>query len=136
MKPFGIELLLDCYECDGVTVDDITVVYDFLQHSVETLGVSQQAPPFVFHSPSSYVKNGKVVDCSDKAGISAWVPLLESGIQIHTLTDKNFISIDFYTCGRMDKIMIEDMIKLTKLTFSPKRIVQKVLPRGEKYYKK
>ena len=124
-KPFGMELLLDLYNCDPKVVDDLSTVYDFLDGAVKVMGVSKQAPPFVFHSPSNF---------PDKAGISAWVPLIESGIQCHTLTVKNFISIDYYTCSNVDETMKDRLIEYAKMFFSPTVIESKFVLRGEHYY--
>lgn len=126
MKPFGKELLLDCYGCNSTKVDNLDVVYEFLDKVVEVLGVKKQSPPFVFHSPPEF---------PDKAGISAWVPLIESGVQIHTLTEKNFVSIDLYTCGKLTDKMQNDLKDLVTLTFSPEKINSHFILRGIEYYK-
>lgn len=126
IKPFGKELLLDCYDCDYKSVDDLESVYEFLEEAVLVLGVQKQTPPFVFHSPPEF---------PDKAGISAWVPLIESGIQCHTLTAKNFISIDFYTCGELTPKMRNVLKELVTLCFSPEKIDSQFILRGVEYYK-
>jgi len=131
-KPFGMELLLDCYDCDAPLVDDMEVVYRFLVKAVETLGVTVQAPPYVFHSPS-VGPHGE--DFSSKAGISAWVPLIESGIQCHTLTEKNFVSIDYYTCSEVNDEMKDKLIDLARRTFDSKFIESQFVLRGKEYYK-
>lgn len=51
--------------------------------------MTKQSPPFVFMSDANLYP--------DKAGIFGWIPLIESGIQIHTLAPKHFISIDVYS---------------------------------------
>lgn len=125
MKPFGYELLLDLYDCDPKTVNDLRICYDFLENAVKVLHVNKQSPPFIFQSPTEF---------PDKAGLSGWIPLIESGIQIHTLTEKNFISIDYYTCSTIDDEKREELIAFTKKVFSPKNIESTLVKRGIQYY--
>lgn len=125
-KPFGKEFLCDLYDCDPVAVDDLNVCYQFLDNAVEVLGVHKQAPPFIFRSPGNF---------PDKAGLSGWVPLIESSITIHTLSVSNFISINFYTCGNLDDNMIEALLKLARETFKPGKVeAPPVIDRGVTYY--
>lgn len=125
MKPFGYELLLDLYDCEKSTVNDLRACYDFLEGAVIVLGVNKQSPPFIFQSP---------VEFPDKAGLSGWIPLIESGIQIHTLTEKNFISIDYYTCSEVNEEMKGKLIAYAKHVFNPKDIESQFILRGTKYY--
>lgn len=123
---FGRELTLDLYGCDAVAADDLNICYGFLDKAVEVLGVSKQSPPFIFRSPGEF---------PDKAGLSGWVPLIESSISIHTLSVTNFISINFYTCGRLDDEMKERLIGLAKETFNFKQMDEpKIHQRGVEYY--
>lgn len=126
MNPFGQELLVDAYDCLSLTVDDLEQCYEFLEKAVEILGVSKQAPPFIFHSPTEGFE--------DKAGISGWIPLIESGIQIHTLTAKNFVSVDYYTCSRIDSEVEKKLLDHIRLYFHPKEIESQLIARGVKYY--
>src|SRR3990167_9450976 len=88
VAPFGFQLLLDLYDCKKGACDDLGLCYDFLEELVRVLKVEPQSPPFIFRT------DGKRFP--DKAGLSGWIPLVESGVQIHTLTPKDFISIDIY----------------------------------------
>jgi S-adenosylmethionine/arginine decarboxylase-like enzyme len=126
MKSFGQELLLDCYECDPSKIDDLNVVYNFLEEAIKVLGVNKQSPPYVFHSPKEY---------PDKAGISSWVPLIESGIQCHTLTVKNFVTIDYYTCSDITDVVKDNLIELAMNTFGSKKVESRFILRGVNYYK-
>lgn len=88
---FGHSLHVDLYGVDRGLCDDIGFFYALLDDLVARLGMHKQAPPFLFRSPEA--------DYPDKAGLSGWVPLIESGISVHTLTVAGFVSIDIYTCG-------------------------------------
>jgi S-adenosylmethionine/arginine decarboxylase-like enzyme len=126
MKPFGRELLIDIYNCNVAKIDDLNVVYNFLEEAVKVLDVSEQAPPFVFHSPAEF---------PDKAGISAWVPLIESAITCHTLTLKHFVTIDFYTCGKLTNTMRHDLIELATKTFGGDKVESQFVLRGIEYFR-
>jgi len=122
--PFGFQLLLDLYECKPGACDDLGLCYDFLEELVRVLKVEPQSPPFIFRT------DGKRFP--DKAGLSGWIPLVESGVQIHTLTPKDFISIDIYSCRPFD---VESLKAFVQSTFSPRRIDEQFLERGLDYNK-
>ncbi len=123
-KPFGYSLMLDLYDCREGVSDDITFCYDFLEKLVEFLKMQKQSPPFIFRTDAKMYE--------DKAGLSGWVPLVESGIQIHTLTLKNFISIDIYSCGKFSE---QDVEEFTKKHFEPKKVEKRFVNRGIEYHK-
>lgn len=120
-EPFGYLLTLDLYGCRNGACDDLTACYNFLEALVKQLGMTMQAPPFLFRSPAQY---------PDKAGLSGWVPLIESGIQIHTLSPKHFVSIDIYCCHEFDK---EHIVELARGYFTPAEVEMNQIPRGLKY---
>jgi S-adenosylmethionine/arginine decarboxylase-like enzyme len=99
--PFGYLLMADCYDCYSPLMLDIGAAYWLLDTLANSLGMTKQAPPFVFMSPA---------DFPDKAGISGWVPLIESGIQIHTLARKNFVSLDVYCCRKINRDIVVDVL--------------------------
>jgi S-adenosylmethionine/arginine decarboxylase-like enzyme len=125
VKCFGHELLLDLYQCEPNTVDSINISYQFLINAVKTLGVTMQSPPFVFRSPGAF---------PDKAGLSGWVPLIESGIQIHTLSVRNFVSVDYYTCCDQTEDIRQKLIDLAIMTFGAKYHEFQFIERGNKYF--
>ena len=121
-EPFGYLMTLDLYECKEETVDDLDLCYHFLEEMVAFLKMEQQAPPFIFHSDRKKYP--------DKAGLSGWIPLIESGIQIHTLIPKNFISIDVYSCSSFSTEGVE---KFVTKWFNPERIEKAFIERGTLY---
>ncbi|MDP2653688.1 MAG: S-adenosylmethionine decarboxylase [Candidatus Omnitrophota bacterium] len=123
-KAFGYQLLLDLYGCKEGACDDLTLCYKFLDESVAALGMEKQAPPNIFRSDDKLFP--------DKAGLSGWVPLIESSIVIHTLTVKNFISVDVYCCKSFDVKVAKE---LCRKFFAPKRIDGQFIERGWDYYK-
>jgi S-adenosylmethionine decarboxylase len=125
LAPFGFQLLLDLYRCKKGACDDLGLCYNFLEEIVRVLEVEPQSPPFIFRTDASRFP--------DKAGLSGWVPLVESGVQIHTLTPKDFISIDVYSCRQFDP---EPVKAFVRSTFGPRRMDEQFLERGVDYYAK
>jgi S-adenosylmethionine/arginine decarboxylase-like enzyme len=91
---FGRSLHADFYGVSKELCDDLGFCYDLLDRLTQRMGMHKQSPPFIFRSPDG--------EFPEKAGLSGWVPLIESGISIHTLTVTGFVSIDLYTCGALD----------------------------------
>lgn len=121
---FGFQLLLDLYNCKKGVCDDLTLCYKFLDEIVGHLGMEKQAPPNIFRSDE--------VRFPDKAGLSGWVPLIESSIVIHTLTPKDFITIDIYCCRFFD---VEKAKAFCVKFFHPQKLDTQYFERGTDYYK-
>ncbi len=121
---FGYQLLLDLYGCKEGVCDDLGLCYQFLDEIVEKLGMEKQAPPNIFRSDE--------VRFPDKAGLSGWVPLIESSTVIHTLSPKNFISIDIYCCKNFD---LQKAKEVCRQFFTPEKIDEQYIERGFDYYK-
>jgi S-adenosylmethionine/arginine decarboxylase-like enzyme len=122
-EPFGFQLLLDFYNCTPGACDDLDLCYNFLDKIVDDLGMEKQSPPNIFRGDKKY---------PDKAGLSGWVPLIESSVVIHTLSPKEFISIDIYCCKAFDPKKAEE---LCKEYFHPQRVEHQFVERGLNYYK-
>ena len=123
-EAFGYELLLDLYDCKPGACDDLALCYKFLDEIVGYLGMEKQAPPNIFFTDATHFP--------DKAGLSGWAPLVESSIVIHTLSPKNFISIDIYCCKKFD---IEKAKSFVYRFFAPRRMEEQFILRGIDYYK-
>lgn len=123
-QAFGYELLLDLYDCKKGACDDLALCYQFLDECVPYLGMEKQAPPSIFFTDASRFP--------DKAGLSGWVPLVESSIVIHTLSVKDYISIDVYCCKEFD---IEKAKEFARRFFSPGRMDAQYVLRGLDYYR-
>lgn len=120
--PFGYLMTLDLYGCKEGVCDDLSLCYNFLEDIVVKLEMKKQSPPFIFRSDA--------ILYPDKAGLSGWVPLIESGIQIHTLVPKNFISVDVYSCR---KFSTENIKEFAQKYFECKEVEMNYIERGVKY---
>jgi S-adenosylmethionine/arginine decarboxylase-like enzyme len=103
-KPFGYSYYLDMYNCRVGAADDLELHYRFLERVVDKIGMTRMSQPIVIHGPT---KDGKEL-YPDKLGVSAWVPLIESGIQIHSIEPSRFITLDVYSCNKFDKMIVLD----------------------------
>ena len=121
---FGYQLVLDLYDCKPGVCDDLSLCYQFLDETVAELGMEKQAPPYIFRSDE--------VRFPDKAGLSGWAPLIESSIVIHTLSPKNFISIDIYCCKAFS---IQKAKDICARFFAPKKMDEQYIERGMDYFK-
>ena len=105
--PFGYSYYLDMYDCRVGAADDLELHYRFLERVVDKIGMTRMSQPVVMHGPT---KDGDEI-YPDKAGVSGWVPLIESGIQIHSMEPKRFITLDVYSCNNFASEIIYNYAK-------------------------
>jgi S-adenosylmethionine decarboxylase len=120
-RAFGFHLMLDCYNCSPDKLDDIDACYNFLDRLVAEIGAEKQTQPYVFRTPDHF---------PGREGLSGWVPIVESGISIHTLTGTRFISLDVYSCREFDN---EKIIAFTDDFFRPSDIDAVFVLRGRRH---
>lgn len=103
-KPFGYSYFLDMFGCKEGTADDMELTYRFLEKLVDEIGMTRMSQPIVIHAPTT-----KGIELyPEKAGVSGWVPLIESGIQIHSIEPTHFITLDVYSCKEFDPQIVKD----------------------------
>jgi S-adenosylmethionine/arginine decarboxylase-like enzyme len=119
---FGYELLLDLYDCKPGVCDDLELCYKFLDEIVDHLNMKKQAPPDIFFSDETKYPF--------KKGLTGWVPLIESSIVIHTLSPKNFITIDIYCCHEFNAEKAKDFVHSF---FYPEFVEANLIKRGNHY---
>lgn len=128
-KPFGYSYFLDMYNTKVGSADDLELVYRFLEELVDRIKMTKMIPPIVIHGPRN---NGTEI-YPDKAGVSAWVGLIESGIQIHAIEPKRFISLDVYSCSNFDPYTV---LSFAKECFEFEDYEEHYIVRGVKYHTK
>ncbi|MBI5734009.1 MAG: S-adenosylmethionine decarboxylase [Candidatus Kerfeldbacteria bacterium] len=121
-KVFGYHMILDLYGCNHKACGSLEICYNFLDKITDIMKTHKQAPPYIIFT------DGKKYP--DKAGLSGWVPIVESGVSIHTLTVTNFITIDVYSCKKFDQKKIKNFIFRI---FKPKKYDTKYFPRAVDY---
>lgn len=106
---FGYSYLLDMYNVKTGAADNLELHYRFLEELVDRLDMTPMSAPVVMHGPR---RRGEEL-YPDKAGVSGWAPLIESGIQIHSLEPSHFITLDVYSCRRFYPWLVYDLAKKT-----------------------
>lgn len=125
-EPFGYSLLLDMYECAEGVADNMELTYRFLEHLVDKLGMTRMSQPTVIHGPTF---GGREL-YPEKAGVSGWVPLIESGVQIHSIEPTHFITLDVYSCRKFDPKIVTEY---AREMFGFKNSEEHFVVRGSKY---
>lgn len=118
---FGVHLMVDGYGCDRVGLEDMKLIYDFLDEYPDKMDMTKIMPPYVFRY------NGAV---PEDWGISGFVLIAESHISIHTFPDKQYLSIDMFSCKPFDT---EVAVETIKKYFKIQKYEMKVLDRGQEF---
>lgn len=128
MKPFGRSYLLDMYNCRLGSADDLELIYRFLEELVVLIKMTPTIPPFVIHGP----RDKNLIEVfPDKAGVSGAIFLIESGIMIHSVEPKRFITLDIYTCGELDTEIAKEF---ARKTFEFEDCEEHFIERGTQYH--
>lgn len=117
---WGFQLVLDCFGCEVDVCCDLERGYEFLDKICVHLKMTKQTQPYIFKTCETTFPG--------KPGYSGWVPIIESGIQIHTSANNRFISIDVYSCKPFSEA---DVLDFVKTWFRPKHIETCFLHRGK-----
>ncbi|HYO11908.1 MAG TPA: S-adenosylmethionine decarboxylase [Thermoanaerobaculia bacterium] len=117
---WGFQLVIDCFGCDEETCCDLDRGYEFLDKICVHLKMTKQTQPYIFKTCETTFPG--------KPGYSGWVPIIESGIQIHTSANNRFISIDVYSCKPFDET---EVVAFTKKWFQPRQVDTCFLHRGK-----
>lgn len=125
-KPFGYSFLVDLYDVEPGLCDNLEFNYRLLEELVDLLKMTKQCPPYVIHGPTH---QGEEL-YPDKVGISGWIGLIESGIQIHTIKPRNFVSIDIYSCGKVDEVLVKNFLSAK---YKPQKVESEFVVRGISY---
>jgi len=116
---WGFQLVLDCFGCSEDACCDLDRGYEFLDKICVHLNMTKQTQPYIFKTCETTFPG--------KPGYSGWVPIIESGIQIHTSSNNRFISIDVYSCKPFDEANVVDFVQTW---FQPKHIDTCFIHRG------
>lgn len=128
MKPFGYSYLLDCYEAKDL--DNMEKMYRYLERLVDKLDMKLAGAITVIHGPVAFEAGMAKELYEDKAGLTAFCPLITSAIVCHTIVPRNFLTIDVYSCKEYDPKTVFDF---TKEVFDFEHYEANFLKRGLKY---
>lgn len=118
---FGVHLMLDGYGCDSAVLEDMSFIYNFLDEYPDRMDMTKIMPPYVFRY------NGSV---PEDWGVSGFVLIAESHISIHTFPDKQYLSLDMFSCKPFDT---EVALETIKKYFKVQKYEMKVLDRGQEF---
>lgn len=122
---WGYQLIIDCFGCDVDTCCDLEKGYEFLDKICVHLHMTKQTQPYIFKTCETTFPG--------KPGYSGWIPIIESGIQVHTSANNRFISVDVYSCKVFD---LDETVAFVQKWFNPKRIDTQFFHRGKGYLQK
>jgi S-adenosylmethionine decarboxylase len=90
---YGLHLTLDGYDCHSERLANLDTIYEFLNTCPDLIQMTKIMPPYVFkyHAP-----------VPQDWGLSGFVLIAESHISIHTYPEKNYLSIDIFSCKSFD----------------------------------
>ena len=120
---FGPHLILEAYGCPKSNLADLGRVSEVLDAYPAQLNMTKIMPPYVF------TYKGTV---EDDWGVSGIVLIAESHISIHTFPDKQFVTLDIFSCREFD---VDRAVEYFCDHFSPDRYDKQLLMRGREFPK-
>jgi len=116
--------MLDLYGCDRKKLGDINFIYKFLDELPASIGMTKIMPPYAF----SYSGGAKPEDW----GVSGIVLIAESHVSIHTFPEKEYASVDVFSCKEFD---IDAAASAIAQAFEAKKFEKNLLMRGREFPK-
>ena len=123
MTGFGPHLMLDGYGCDKAKLTDLNLIYRILEELPARIGMTKIMPPYVLKYSGLKPEDW---------GLSGFVLIAESHISIHTFPDKNYVSVDIFSCKAFDT---EKAIAYISGKFKAKKAETNLLTRGREFPK-
>ncbi len=118
MTGFGQHLMVDGYGGDLNHLQDIGLIYNFLDECPKRINMTKIMPPYVFKYEGIKPEDW---------GISGFVLIAESHISIHTFPEKKYLSLDIFSCKKFD---VNATIAYLKSIFLVNKYEKKLLDRG------
>lgn len=118
---FGVHLMVDGYGCDQAGLEDVNLIYNFLDEYPARMDMTKIMPPYVFRYKGAVPEDW---------GVSGFVLIAESHISIHTFPEKQYLSIDMFSCKPFDT---ERAVETLKEYFRIQKYEMRVLDRGQEF---
>ena len=119
---FGPHLLLEAYGSPKEKLSDIGKISEFLDIFPEKLQMTKIMPPYVFKYDGGAVK--------EDWGISGVVLIAESHIALHTFPEKEFFTLDIFSCKDFD---VRQAVDFISDILDPVHFDETVLSRGREF---
>ena len=123
MIGFGPHLMLDGYGCDKKKLQDLNLIYRILDELPSRIGMTKIMPPYVFKYSGLRPEDW---------GLSGFVLIAESHISIHTFPEKEFVSVDIFSCKHFDAELASGYLRSA---FGMTKVEVNVLDRGTEFPK-
>ena len=121
-QSWGYHMAVDLFGVDEDKCCNLDHGYEFLDQICNFLEMTKQTQPYIFKTCEKAFPG--------RPGYSGWVPIIESGIQVHTSGKNNFVSIDVYSCKKFDPDQVEQFVRDW---FEPQEIECQMLYRGRNF---
>jgi S-adenosylmethionine decarboxylase len=118
---FGPHLILEAYGCPKHLLADLGLVSQALEAYPEQLDMTKIMPPYVFRYQGTV---------PDDWGVSGIVLIAESHISIHTFPDKQFVTLDIFSCREFD---VDAAVEYFNGIFQPESVDKQLLMRGREF---
>lgn len=118
---FGPHLVLEAYGCDKDKLSDLTKICEVLDAYPDKLAMTKIMPPYVFRYSGAVPEDW---------GVSGVVLIAESHISIHTFPDKEFVTLDIFSCKDFD---VDAAIEYFCSQFNPTSYEKQLLLRGREF---
>ena len=99
---FGPHLLLEGYGSPKEKLSDLGMISDFLDVFPSKLEMTKIMPPYVFKYDGGEIK--------EDWGVSGVVLIAESHIALHTFPEKEFFTLDIFSCKEFDVRLAVDFV--------------------------
>lgn len=95
---FGHHLMVDAYTRFRENLENIDLIYEFLDVLPNRINMTKIMNPYVFYYDAKK---------EEDSGISGFVIIAESHISIHTFPNKNYLSIDVFSCKEFNTDLVK-----------------------------
>nr|WP_281253953.1 adenosylmethionine decarboxylase [Persephonella hydrogeniphila] len=119
---FGPHLMVDGYDANYDVLASVEAITDFLDMLPKEINMTKIMPPYVFKYDGG--------DKPEDWGVSGFVIIAESHISIHTFPEKNYFSIDIFSCNEFD---MDRAIEIIKDYFGTDRLEIRTTNRGTEF---
>lgn len=119
---FGPHLLLEAYGSPKEKLSDIGLISNLLDIFPEKLEMHKIMPPYVFKYDGGEIK--------EDWGVSGIVLIAESHIALHTFPDKEFFTLDIFSCKDFN---VRYAVDIALDILEPVHFDETVLTRGREF---
>lgn len=113
--------MVDGYGCDRAKLENIAHIYEFLSEYPDRINMTKIMPPYVFRYEGKKPEDW---------GLSGFVLIAESHISVHTFPDKDYLSLDIFSCKDFDADLA---VAQVKEAFAIKEVEVHCLERGRHF---